>query len=106
LSINAFVVVLSSKNKRSENKGAAKDKNQLEFVDVVSSSSSSCPLGLAPVRANHLRDQIFPCPPILRKVEQGMSTALTPFCYVIQPFSAWTSPSRFSAHFTKYYMFY
>jgi hypothetical protein len=66
------------------------------------SSSSSCPLCLAPVGANHLRDQIFPCPPILHKVEQVMSTALTPFCYVIQPFSAWTSPSRFSIHFTKY----
>jgi len=30
-----LLLFFSSKNKRSENKGAAKNKNQLKFVDVV-----------------------------------------------------------------------
>jgi hypothetical protein len=53
------------------------------LTQKAKSSSSSRPIGLSPVGANHLRDQIFPRPPILRKVEQIMSTALTPFRYVI-----------------------
>ncbi|CAF3848571.1 unnamed protein product [Rotaria magnacalcarata] len=41
-----------------------------------SSSSSSCPLGLAPAGANHLRDQIFPCPSILRKISPACLAAV------------------------------
>ena len=70
-----------------------------------SSSSSSCPIGLAPVGANHLRDQILPYSSVLCKMEQLLSTALTPFCYVIQPLSAWTSSSGFPVHFRKDYVF-
>ena len=56
---------------------------------------SSCPIGLSPVGANHSQDQILPCLSILRKVEQVLSTALTPFCYVVQPLATWTSSSGF-----------
>ena len=69
------------------------------------SSSSSCPIGLAPVGANHLRDQTLPYLSVLCKVEQFLSTALTPLCYVIQPLSTRTPSSRFAVHFGKYRVF-
>ena len=63
-----------------------------------SSSSSSCPIGLSPVGANHLRDQIFPRLSVLREVEQVLYIASTPFHDVVEPLSARTSSARLSIH--------